>query len=159
MGAASEEPGVWTEVRIGEVYLRLTVKVGSDEVTWREHKAAYLLGVATPGNSLSLQLYPHLLAQKHHTQGTMQEPGIHRLSALVCAVPTPGKPLPSVQGPGSQASFLSTSPSPKAELLWGLIQGCCCYDTHITTHMGICCLILLVKQVGNILKMPLEEEN
>ena len=43
MGAASEEPGVWTEVRIGEVYLRLTVKVGSDEVTWREHKAAYLL--------------------------------------------------------------------------------------------------------------------
>ena len=150
---------MWTEVRIGEVYLKVTVKVGSDEVTWGEHTAAYLLELPHLGpvslSNFILISWPRNITHRE----PCREPGIHRLSALVCAVPTLGRPFPSIRGSGSQASFLSTSPSPKAELLWGLIQGCCWYDTHITTHMGICCLILLVQQVGNILKMLLEEEN
>ena len=113
MGAASEEPGVWTEVRIGEVYLRLTVKVGSDEVTWREHKAAYLLelphlGPVSPSNFILIS-WPRNITHRE----PCREPGIHRLSALGCAVPTPGKALPASKAPAPRLAFFQLLHLPK----------------------------------------------
>ena len=73
--------------------------MGSDKVTWREHRAAYLLELPDLGPvSLSIFILNSWLRNITHRE-PCREPGIHRLSALGCAVPTPGKALPASKAP------------------------------------------------------------